>query len=316
LKEKHKGIAAMIGACFIWGLSPIFYKQLVHIPPQEILAHRALWSLVFFAVVLVFQGRLGEIRKALAMPRRAGLIALASFLISINWFLFIFAIQIGRTTETSLGYYIYPLIAVLIGRFWFGESLGRAQWLAVGLAILAVSVLTVGLGVTPWISLVLASTFSLYGVIKKELPLGPVVSVTCEILMFMPVALVLLVAAHAGGQGAFGKAVWDSGLLIASGPVTALPLILFSFAARRVAMSTVGLLQYLNPTLQFFSAVLIFGEPFTLWHGMAFVLIWVALAVFSIAAMRQDRAVRSAVRASFGVSAQVTKSASEGSANP
>lgn len=289
MSDTSKGITAMIGACMIWGLSPLFYKLLIHVPPPEVLAHRTGWSFIFFAGVLLVQGRLGEMRLALNSWRRAGLIALASAMISVNWFLFIVSVQIGRTTEASLGYYIFPLVAVLIGRFGFGERLGRAQWLAVAMAALAVGVLTLGLGVAPWISLILASTFGLYSAIKKELPIGPVVSVTCEILFFLPIGLVILFLQHNSGQGAFGQDFSDSALLILSGPLTAMPLILFSYAARRVALSTIGLLQYLNPTLQFFCAVAIFGEVLTLWHQIAFVLIWGAVIVFSVASVASTR---------------------------
>ncbi len=305
MSEPGKGIAAMIAACTIWGLSPLYYKELAHIAPAEVLAHRAFWSLAFFAGLLLLQGRLREVRLAFSDRRRFLLLALAMFLISINWFLFILSVQIGRTTEASLGYYIYPLVAVLIGRFAFSEQLRPSQWVAVGLAALAVIILTWGLGVAPWISLTLAGTFGFYGMIKKNLPLGPVVSVTCEILLFLPVALIVLGIAHGTGQGAFGGNWKDSLLLSLAGPITAGPLILFSAAARRVAMSTVGILQYINPTLQFLCAVLVFAEPFTRWHAIAFCLIWAALALYSITALRQDRAARKASMAVAGVSTTV-----------
>jgi len=289
MTEAQKGILAIIAACMIWGLSPIFYKALTHVPPPEVLAHRTGWSFLFFAGVLAFQGRLGEIRGALNSWRKVGVIALASAMISANWFLFIVSIQINRATEASLGYYIFPLVAVLIGRFGFNERLVRAQWLAVGMAALAVGVLTWGLGVAPWISLVLASSFGLYSAIKKKLPIGPVVSVTCEILFFMPIGMTILFLQHGSGQGAFGRELWDSALLILSGPITAMPLILFSYAARRVSLATVGLLQYINPTLQFLIAVTLFGEPFGIWHRIAFALIWTALTIFSVSSLRRDR---------------------------
>jgi len=302
MTEAGKGILAMIGACTIWGLSPLYYKELAHVPPQEVLAHRGLWSLVFFGAVLALQGRLREIRAALGNRRQLGVLALAMAMISTNWFLFILSVQINRTTEASLGYYIFPLVAVLIGRFVFAEKLGRIQWLAVGLAATGVVILTLGLGVAPWISLMLACTFGIYGMLKKGLPLGPVVSVTCEILLFLPVALIVLALAHGGGQGVFGANAHDTVFLMLSGPITAAPLILFSMAARRVAMATVGLLQYINPTLQFLLAVVIFAEPFTRWHAIAFPLIWLALALYSLAVLRQDRAARKAAIAVAGVS--------------
>ncbi len=290
MTDTQKGLLAIIAASMIWGLSPIFYKALTHIPPAEVLAHRTGWSLVIFSALLALQGRLHEIRSALSTRRNIALIAFAAAMISANWYLFIVSIQINRATEASLGYYIFPLVAVLIGRFGFGERLGRGQWLAVGLATVAVGVLTWGLGVAPWVSLVLATSFGLYSAVKKNLPVGPVVSVTCETLFFLPIGLAILIARHGAGQGAFGQDLTDSVLLILSGPMTALPLILFSYAARRVSMATVGLLQYINPTLQFLIAVLIFGEAFTLWHQIAFALIWTALAIFSVTTFRTSRA--------------------------
>lgn len=316
MSDVAKGIWAMIGACTIWGLSPIYYKALAHVPPLEVLAHRTFWSFTFFAGILAMQGRLGEMRAALRGRRQIAVIALAAAMISVNWFLYILSIQIGRATEASLGYYIFPLVTVVIARIWFGERLGRAQWLAVALAALAVGLLTWGLGVAPWISLVLAGSFALYGAIKKQLVLGPVVSVTCEILFFLPIGLTVLALRHGAGQGAFGRELWDSAMLILSGPLTALPLILFSSAARRVPLATVGVLQYLNPTLQFFCAVLVLGEMLTGWHVVAFALIWVALAIYSVAAIRQDRLSRRAAMAAAGVSAHVRNPASEASAKP
>ncbi len=287
MSEAQKGILALVVACTIWGLSPIFFKALAHIPAQEVLAHRVGWSFVFFAALLGLQGRLGAMQSALGGWHRRGLIMLASVLISANWFLLIFAIQTGRTTQVSLGFFMFPLVAVLIGRFGFGERLGWIQVLAVTLAGLAVAVLTWGLGVAPWIALVMAGTFGLYGAIKKQLPVGPVVSVTCETLLFLPVALAILMVQHGRGQGAFGSDLQDSLLLILSGPLTALPLILFSHAARRVSLAMVGVLQYINPSLQFLVAVLLFGEAFTLWHQIAFPLIWVALVLFTLTSGRQ-----------------------------
>ena len=312
MKDATKGILAMVGACTIWGVSPLFYKMLAHVPPPEVLSHRTLWSVIFFTGVLAFQRRLPELGSAFRGRRQIGVIALAAAMISVNWFIFILSIQIGRATEASLGYYIFPLMTVLVGWMWFGERLGAAQWGAVALAAVAVLVLTIGLGVAPWISLVLATTFAVYGALKKGLALGPVVSVTCEILIFLPFWLILLGWYHATGQGHFGTGWLTNLLLILSGPLTAMPLILFSYAARRVRLSTVGVLQYINPTQQFFCAVLAFGEPFTPWHQIAFGLIWTAVAIFSAAALSQDWAARRASIAALGVSAQVTNSPSDG----
>lgn len=289
-----RGVAAMVVACVIWGLSPLYYKLLSHIPPIEILAHRTLWSFGFFALLLVVQGRFGQLRAALGTARSAVTVSLAALLISLNWFVFILSIQIGRATEASLGYYLFPLVAVGIGGFVFGERLSRMQVLAVALACAAVALLTWGLGVAPWIALILSLSFGLYGLIKKRLEVGPVVSVTAEVLMLCPIALIVLVPSHLAGQGAFGASVQDSALLAFSGVLTATPLILFSYATKRVRMATVGLVQYLNPTLQFLCAVVIFAEPFGPWHAVAFTLIWIALAIYTAASLRQDRAARRA----------------------
>ncbi len=202
--------------------------------------------------------------------------------------------------QASLGYFIYPLIAVLIGAFVFGEGMGWLKVSAVGLAALAVLVLTFGLGQLPWISLVLATTFGIYGLIKKRTTVGPVISVTAEVAVIAPFLLIWLLGVHNqlwgpsidDGSAAFGADVFDTTLLMLSGPLTALPLILFSYAARRLAMATVGLMQYVNPSLQFLVAVLVFSEPFTRWHAIAFPLIWCALALYSLHAIRQERSAR------------------------
>ena len=284
-----RGIPALIAAGTIWGLSPLYYKLLEHVPPAEVLAHRTVWSFIFFALLLFFQGRLGQLVPL--VRRQWRWIALASIMISVNWFLFIYAIQVDRVIEASLGYYIFPLVAVAMGRLVFKERLGALQWIAVALAVLAVSVLTVGLQVVPAISLVLATTFGLYGVIKKQLDAGPVLSVTAEVFLLLPL-FILTFAYLAGTAQLQATGARDIMILMCSGPLTAGPLILFTVGARRVRMATVGLVQYINPTLQFSCAVIVFGEPFTRWHAIAFSLIWVALALYSFSAFGRDRSAR------------------------
>ena len=313
MTEAAKGILAMISACVVWGLSGIYYKALSHVPPEQVLSHRALWSFVFFAIVLLIQRRTGELGAALSSRRSALLLVFASAMISLNWFIFITAVQVGYATEASLGYYIFPLLSVLLGWLAFGERLTRAQGAAVILAALAVAVLSFGLGAAPWIPLLLSFSFALYGVVKKQLPLGPVVSVTAEVALILPVALAIIW--WTGGAGFLGG-VADAAMLMFSGLLTGLPLILFAYAARRVQLGTVGVLQYLNPTLQFLVAVLVFAEPFTRWHGIAFVLIWSAVAVFSMSALGQERASRRAAIAATGVSAQIRQSSASGPAKP
>lgn len=288
MTDSTKGVFAMILACTMWGISGVFYAQLNHVPPLEVLCYRSLWSLVFFALVLAVQGRLGEVRDALSNPRQVLTIIIASVMIAGNWFGFIFAISNGQGLEASLGYYIFPLVAVMIGKLVFAERLTLGQWFAVGLATTGVAVLTFGLGVAPWIAFWLAGTFGTYGMIKKQLPLGPVVSVTSEVLLLAPLAIAWIAIMGTGVE--WGNDLGTHALLAFSGPFTAIPLVLFSFAARRVRMSTVGLVQYLNPTLQFACAALILGEVVTKWHAMAFPIIWIGLVVYTVSLWRQDRA--------------------------
>ena len=249
-------------------------------------------------------------------PASLKVIVAAALLISVNWFLFIWSIHAGRATEASMGYYIFPLVAVLIGRLVLGERLSRTQWVAITLSATGVMSLTIGLHILPWISLVLASTFGLYGLLKKRLDLGPVISVSAEVLILCPLGLGWLIYLHMGQGGAFGQELTQSLLLMASGPITAMPLILFSFGARRLTMSTVGIVQYINPTLQFLVAVLIFGEPFGVVHLIAFALIWSALAIYSSSAFTQDRARRRAVMVSEAEVVVSTNPSSDASAKP
>jgi chloramphenicol-sensitive protein RarD len=290
MSERTKGLIAMIAACIVWGLSPLAFKAMTGIPPLEVLAHRALWSLVIFGVVLALRGQIGDLKAALRQPRVLLTILLASCLIMVGWWLFIWAIQNGRATQSALGFYIFPLVAVMFGRLMFGERLVTAQWAAVGLVFIAVALLTYGAGAAPWIALVLATNFATYGVIKKGLVLGPVVSVTAEVLLMVPLALLILWHTSHNGAAHFGGSTRDTALLIFAGPLTAIPLILFSYAAQRLTLTTTGLVSYINPTLQFFCAAVVFSEPFTFWHTQAFVLIWTALALYSYSNWHQEKA--------------------------
>ncbi len=296
MTEHTKGLIAMIAACLCWGLSPIAFKAMTGIPALEVLAHRALWSLLIFGMVLVLQRRIWALVAALRRKDLLFPILLASCLIMSGWWIFIWSVQSGQATQNALGFYIFPLVAVLLGRVLFGEMLNKVQWGAVALVAIAVSALTYGLGQTPWVALVLAGNFAVYGVIKKRLSMDPVISVTAEVVVMLPFALVLLWHTGHNGTGHFGGWNRDTGLLIFAGPLTALPLILFSFAAPRLTLTTTGLVSYINPTLQFFCAVALFQEPFTVWHVQAFALIWIALALYSISSWRQEKARLSALR--------------------
>ena len=287
-------------ASTIWGLSGLFYKQIAHVPALEVLSHRTLWALILFLILIIVQGRLGEWRALVLNWRALPLIAFAAVMISVNWFFFIYSVQVGHAVEASLGYYIFPLVAVLLGQILFKERLSRWQWIAVGFAALAVTVLTLGLRIVPIISLVLATTFGLYGASKKKIAAGPVLSVSVEVLLLAPLALIWLWGVHTQGWtgivgrtgGYFGTGWFETLMLIAAGPMTAVPLILFSYASRRVSYATVGLVQYLNPTFQAIVAVFVFAEPFTHWHIIAFALIWSGLAIYSADSIQRERSLK------------------------
>ncbi len=325
VNDRFKGVAAMVLAGAIWGLSAIYYKQLSHVPALEVGSHRVLWSFLTFAAILAVQGRGREIFRILTATRESQIqTVVAAAMISVNWFVWILAIQLGHATEASLGYFVFPLIAVFLGSVVFGERLTAMQWAAVAIAAAGAVYLTVGLKAAPWIAISLAVTFAIYGVIKKRVAAGPVVSVAAEAGLIAPFAIVWLVGVHQFGWtgvtgrpgGMFGQDLLDSLMLAFSGVVTAGPLILMSYATKRLRYAEVGLLQYVNPTLQFLVAVLIFLEPFGPVQLVSFSLIWAALILFSVELVRQDRKFRSAEIADAGESTTVNRAFTSGSANP
>ncbi|NGQ90934.1 EamA family transporter RarD [Rhodobacter sp. HX-7-19] len=292
--EAGRGILAIVGACTIWGTATLYYKAMAHVPPLEVLAHRTVWTLAFFGVLLAVQGRFSAAVALLRGAQRRR-VWLAAGIVACNWGLFIWAIQTGHAVQASLGYYIFPLVTVCLGVVVLGERLSRGQGVAVGLACGAVLVLTWGLGVAPWVALALAFSFAPYMLIKKQLDAPAAVSVTAEVLLLLPLAVLWLGLAQGGvvAGGWFGADAFTSWMLPLSGLITGGPLILFSWGAQRVRLSTLGLVQYLNPTLQALSAVLVFRETFTGWHAAAFAMIWGALALYSLEGWRQERAARS-----------------------
>ncbi|MEY4984691.1 MAG: EamA family transporter RarD [Pseudomonadota bacterium] len=288
LSDTTKGVLAIVLACTIWGTATLYYKALAHVPAAEVLAHRTLWTLLFFGLLLRLQSRFAEVPALIRGPLR-GRVWLAAGIVAFNWGLFIWAIQSGFAVQASLGYYIFPLVSVVLGIAVLGERLTRGQGVAVGLAALAVCLLTWGLGAAPWVALALAFSFAPYMLVKKQLSAPAAVSVTAEVLVLAPFALAYLAVADGG---VFGRDAFTSLMLPVTGLITGGPLILFSWGAQRVRLSTLGLIQYLNPTLQMASAVFVFREAFTRWHAAAFGLIWAALALYSLESWRQDRAAR------------------------
>ena len=285
MTEHLKGAIAMIAACTIWGLSAIYYKQLSETPPIEVLCHRTVWSVVAFTIFLRLQNRLEELKIVFRNRKLVQTLFWAAAMISTNWFFFIWSVHNDRATEASFGYYIFPLVAVVFGLFFFNERLSLMKWISVVLATIAVLILAISQNILPFIALVLSISFGIYGMLKKQISLGPVLSVTSEVILLLPVALILLLYWHLDGSGSFGTNITTTSLLIFSGPMTAVPLMLFSYAARRVQMTSLGIIQYLNPSLQFFVAIFIFLEPFGLWQAVAFALIWLALFIYSFASI-------------------------------
>lgn len=279
----NRGVVYALGAYTVWGLLPVFWKSLRTVPAGEILSQRVVWSLFFMAGLLTLRRDWGALKPAL--KDRATLLAvlLATALLAVNWLTYIWGVNAGYVVEASLGYFINPLVNVVLGVLFFREKLRLAQWLPVGLAILGVVYLTLSYGELPWIALVLAFTFAFYGLIKKTLRLGPFHSFTLEVGGMSLPALAYLLYLELAGQGAFGhQGGATTALLALTGVVTALPLLWFATAARRIPFSTLGLLQYVTPTLQFLLGVLVYGEPFTPARMVGFALIWAALLLYSL----------------------------------
>ncbi|MBK8905688.1 MAG: EamA family transporter RarD [Anaerolineaceae bacterium] len=279
----NKGMLYAIAAYGFWGLFPLYWKTLQHVPALEILSHRMTWSLLFVLVLLAVRRQWTWLKTAVSQPKILLLFTASAVLLSLNWFVYIWGVNAGHIVETSLGYFINPLVSVLMGVFFLGEKLRRGQWVAVGLAAAGVLYLTLRYGALPWIALTLATSFALYGLIRKTAPLGSLEGLSLETaLMFVP-ALGYLVYLEAVGTAAFGHVdVLTTVLLGFAGVATAVPLLLFAAGARLIKLATIGILQYIAPTLQFLLGVLVYHEPFTLDRLIGFSLIWLALLVYSV----------------------------------
>jgi chloramphenicol-sensitive protein RarD len=290
------GLLSGVGAYGMWGLFPAFFGLLSFAGPVEILAHRVLWTLALMLVVMLVTGRLRTLRGL--GGRTWGTVALASAFVSINWGVYIFAVLSGHVVEAALGYFINPLVSVLLGVVFFKERLSRAQVAAVVLAAIAVVVLTVDYGRPPLISLALAFSFALYGVMKKIVPLDPRTSLTAEGIVGAPVALAFLIVLGVTGHAtALSAGVPHALLLALAGPITAVPLLLFGVAAQRVPLVTLGLLQYLTPGLQLLWGVFVLHEDMPASRWIGFALIWCALVVFTVDAVGRIRRSRHEHRA-------------------
>jgi chloramphenicol-sensitive protein RarD len=283
----HKGILSAALAYICWGLFPLYFKQLADIAALEVLVHRVVWSLVFVLVVLSARGQWAWLAQARRQPRVLGAFAVSALLLSINWLTYIWAVTHGHVIEASLGYFITPLINVLLGYTVLHERLRRVQWTAVALAGIGVLWLAVQGGQVPWIALVLGCSFGGYGLMRKMAPLGALEGLTLETMLLAPLALAVVAWGMLKGLGSFPHASGlTNALLIGIGPVTAIPLLLFAAGARRIPMSTLGLLQYLGPSIQFVLGLWLFHEPFAAARGVGFGLIWLALLIYSVDGLR------------------------------
>lgn len=297
----RRGFVYALLAYGLWGLLPLFLKAVAHLPAIEVVAHRILWSVPIAGAVLVASGRTADLKAALRSPRTIALASLTAGLITINWGLYVWAIAVERTVETSLGYYINPLMSVVMGAVLLGERLSRAQVAALALAAAAVVLLTVEAGGLPWVSLVLAGSFAIYGFLRKTLPIGPSQGFFLEVLILSVPALAYVVWLQATGVSHFVPSrPADVLLLLACGPATAVPLLLYGFGAKLLKLSTIGIMQYIAPTGIFLIAVFVFGEPFGMARLAAFALIWVALAIYTWSMVSQARDRRVADAASHG----------------
>ncbi|HET6563494.1 MAG TPA: EamA family transporter RarD [Marmoricola sp.] len=299
MTEGRRGFLMGLGAYSLWGLFPLYWPFLEPAGALEILAHRVVWSAVVMAVLVLLVRRTAELRRALTSPRTVVLMAAASAVIGANWGLFIWGVNNDHVIETSLGYFINPLVTVVLGVVVLGERLRPVQWASLGLAAVAVTALTVDYGRPPWLALALAGSFGAYGLIKKTAGVGAVAGLTVETVLLAPVALGFLVVLADQGEGHFtGHGVDHALLLTTTGIVTAVPLLLFGGAAARIPLSTLGLLQYLTPSIQFLLGLLVFGEPMPATRWIGFILIWTALVLFTLESLRQHRLTRLRVEAS------------------
>ncbi|WP_309650165.1 EamA family transporter RarD [Nocardioides sp.] len=290
MPESRKGLLLGASAYLMWGLFPLYWPLLEPAGALEILAHRVLWSSVTMGLLVLLLRRTTQLWAFLRSPRLLALLALSAVTVTSNWALYIWGVNNGRVVETSLGYFINPLVTVLMGVVLLGERLRRPQWAAMGVGLLAVVVLTLDYGRLPWLALALAFSFGTYGLAKKTADVGAIEGLAFETMLIAPLALAYvgwLVATSASSFGTEGAG--HAALLVTTGLVTAVPLICFGAAATRIPMVTIGLLQYLAPVLQFAFGVLYFGEDMPAGRWVGFALVWVALTIFTWEALRHRR---------------------------
>ena len=277
-----RGALAAAAAFLFWGKVPVYWKQMQSFSASELIAHRIVWSLFFLVAVLAWQRSFASLRPGFAGARAVGLNLLAGILLTLNWGVYVWAVNRGQVIETSLGYFLVPLCNVAVGSLVLHEKLRPTQWTAIGLAAGGVLLLLVRVGHVPWVALSLAFTWTSYGLLKKKSALGPIAGLTVETLLLFPLAAALLLWLHYTGEGALGRIdLRTQGFVLSAGVITAVPLLLFAYGAQRIRLTALGLLQYLAPSVQFLIGLLVYREPFDTGRLQAFALIWAGLAVYS-----------------------------------
>jgi chloramphenicol-sensitive protein RarD len=293
-----RGVLYAGGAYFLWGLFPLFWKQLAAVDATELIAHRIVWSLVFVASLTAFTTGWAELRGALASPRLVGLHLMSGVLVSVNWLCYVWGVNHGRIVEASLGYFLVPLCNVGLGRLFLGERLRPLQRVAISVAMVGVGLQFMRLDHLPWVALTVACTFAAYGLLRKQSPLGSLAGLTLETGLLLPVGAGFLLWRGYAGTGALGQVgPWQHVLVLSTGVLTAVPLLLFAAGARRIRLGTLGLLQYGTPSMTFALGVFLYHEPVTRLKLASFALIWTALALYTADNLRALRGGRSSVSA-------------------
>ncbi len=293
-EQARAGLIFGLFAYGLWGILPIYFKWLDEVSPLDIVAHRVIWSLLFLAVLVAATRGWAQIQVALRDRKTIVLLLATSVLIAINWLLYVYAVVSGHILAGSLGYYLNPLMNIVLGRFILQERLTRLQWSAIAVAAVGVAVLAAGAGTTLWISLTLAVTFATYGLLRKVAAVDSIAGLSIETAILFPLALGWISLGFGTGRPAFGSTAEESWLLALAGIVSTTPLLLFTAAARRLRYSSLGMLQFLAPTLQFAIAVAVYDEAFTTAHAIAFGAIWTALILYTASLLRDLRAQRAA----------------------
>lgn len=289
MSEAEKGVILAVLAHLVWGGMAFYFGLIRYISPLEIAVHRSLWALPIALAVVLYFGQFRDVLRTLANGRMMAILTFTSAIVVFNWGFYVWSIEQGRTLEASLGYFINPLLNVVMGYLFLGERFTKPQMVALGLAVMAVAIQTVSAGVFPWLGLMLASSFCVYGFLRKTIDVGPTQGFLIEVAILALPMLGVQFWLASRGQAYFGATDYDTVMLMGCGALTAAALMLFAASIKRIRYSTAGLLQYLSPSLVFLTAVFIFGERLDTWKLISFAIIWLALAIYSFSALRNER---------------------------